>query len=58
MAGCVVEKYGGEDQPQGDEDGEQDPHDAVEETGWEDKDVAVAGFGLEKISTSEHSIIA
>ena len=51
MAGRVVEKDGGEDQPQGDEEGEQDLHDAVEEIGWEDEDIAVAGFGLEKIST-------
>ena len=58
----VVEKDGGEDQPQGDEDGEQDLHGAVEEIGWEDEDVAVASFGLEKITTqnndSEHSITA
>lgn len=49
MAGRVVEKDSGEDQPQGDKEGEQDLHDAVEEIGWEDEDVAVAGFGLEKI---------
>lgn len=33
VAGRVVEKDGGEDQPQGDEEGEQDLHDAVEDIG-------------------------
>lgn len=57
MAGRVVEKDGREDQPQGDEEGEQDLHDAVEEIGWEDEDVAVASFGLEKISTQNIALL-
>ena len=57
VAGRVVEKDGGEDQPQGNEEGEQDLHDAVEEIGWEDEDIAVASFGLEKISTQNIALL-
>lgn len=57
VAGRVVEKDGGEDQPQGDEECEQDLHDAVEEIGWEDEDVAVASFGLEKVSTQNIALL-
>lgn len=57
VAGHVVEKDGGEDQPQGDEEGEQDLHDAVEEIGWEDEDVAVASFGLEKVSAQNIALL-
>ena len=57
VAGRVVEKDGGEDQPQGDEDGEQDLHGAGEEVGWEDEDVAVASSGLEKITTQNITLL-
>ena len=57
MAGRVVEKDSGEDQPQGDEEGEQDLYSAIEEIGWEDEDVAVASFGLEKISTQNMALL-
>ena len=57
MANHVVEKDGGEDQPQGDEKDEQNLHDAVEEIRWEDEDIAVASFSLEKISTQNTALL-
>ncbi len=54
MARRIVKQYGRKDQPERDEEGEKDLHNAAEEMGRKDEYVAVAGVHLEDLTQRWH----